>query len=1173
MKNQFLSTLLLLIFSPLVFAQGVYGVFSLPPATNFGEKQIGTINPADGSIGLLGTNTSVETGALAMTTGATALNVNGNKSYFIARDTNGDSRIYTVDLSTGITDTDPILSGSYTTDNNWGVWYDEPDGVLYALFNDVNGSGTIELTSINTTTGVVTQQHNDVTNGDGAGGLGSGLMTGDSANDRVFTLINGNLYVISTSTANTSWFFEVSGEINGALNTSSVFGLEWHKDTGTIWFLYNQDNVNGDRQLMEVIGDDNFNEFDELFQVNNIEIDFGDAILTSSGLAALDTQSNIFFFIGRPSTGANANKWSLYSVDLPNQTSSNADIENAAQVQTNGYAGIEVLPGPELSLGKTDGDVSAVPGDTITYTLNYANAAGAGATSGLTITETVPAETTFLSGSSTAGWNCLPDDTAGSVCTISPGELGPGGNASVTFAVQVDTYVTAALTEISNTSTLAATNALNDVMASDTTPITASAVLAISKTDNDLTSAVPGDTVAYDITVDNSGDRIASNAVITETVPANTTYIPTVPFTWNCVPDNTAGSTCTTSPVDLGAQGIATTFHVQIDSSVPAGTTEISNQASVSADNAATMMAADTTPVTSAAVLAVSKSDGDADAIPGQAVIYQIDYANNGNQDAANTTLTETVLPNTTFDGVNSTGGWVCAPDNNPGSTCTASLGTLGGNVMSAVNFALLVDTPVPTDLTVLNNDVTLSADNAASTNAQDSTPVVADADFNLVKADGGITAGLDKVINYTLIAFNNGDRDAADATLTETVPDNTTFYPPASTAGWSCVPDNNAGSSCQFDLGTLAGGGTKVNTFFAVRVDESLGGGVTELTNTASIAGSNTTSSDQDTVMTPVDSQIPVITLIDADPSITEITSCSQNRPAINGLFVSFLDDNPGLIGVDDPANFALIDTGPDQDLQSTSCGVVAGDDALVTFQNFITGGTATAPNVTMTLSDNLPNGQYVLQICDAITDAAGNAIDGDNSGLQGGDLWRQFRVDTENLLANAYIDDCADNPASLLGWTTFTNPGDTISATTAQDSDDSSLSGSVYLQGGSGSDMGIEQCTNLDAFGSHTFSMDARGVSSQVQDIDVLMTCAFFDSTDCTGSLLGDRSASFMLPPANPASWDAYSSLMLIPDGSASAACTMAMVEPVNSLFEAYADALRLIYSDLIFGNGFDD
>ena len=62
-----------------------------------------------------------------------------------------------------------------------------------------------------------------------------------------------------------------------------------------------------------------------------------------------------------------------------------------------------MIEGLDLTLTKNDGDVTAIPDDTIAYTLDYANAGSADAT-GVVITETVPAGTTFDAGESTAGW-------------------------------------------------------------------------------------------------------------------------------------------------------------------------------------------------------------------------------------------------------------------------------------------------------------------------------------------------------------------------------------------------------------------------------------------------------------------------------------------------------------------------------------------------------------------------------------------------------------------------------------------------------------------------------------------------------------------------------------------------------------------------------------------------
>ncbi|WP_223789559.1 DUF11 domain-containing protein [Marinicella meishanensis] len=1146
-----------------VHSQEIYGVFGLPPATDLGEKQIGTVDPGTGAITLLGTDTSVETGMLDMTTGATALNVNSNKSYFIGRDDLNVDRIYTVDLNTGITDTNPALTAGYTTSNNWGVWYDEPNATLYALFD----RGTdVELAIINPATGAVTQQHSAIV-GSGVA-LGSGLLTGDSTGERVFFIGDGELYVVSTTSTDTH-FSLILDDFWGDYTPSNIFGLEWDQSSDGLWVLYNPGG--GARSLAKIEGD--ISDGGEPEVNTNIEIDFGDPITTASGLSALNYQTSQYFFFGRPSTGANANLWSMYTIDLNTEASSNVNIENASLVQTNGYAGIEVLPGPELSMSKSDGGVTTtVPGDTITYTMNYSNAAGAGATSGLTLTETVPAETTFLPGSSTAGWACLPDNTAGSTCTLTPSELAPGGADSATFAVQVDAYVTAALTEISNSATLSADNAINDVIAADTTPITAAATLFVSKTDNDLTSAVPGDTVSYDITAANTGDRIASNAVLTETVPANTTYVPTAPFDWTCLPDNTAGSTCTTTAMDLASTAFATTFDVQIISSVPAGTTQISNSVTLSADNASDVQASDDTPVTSSAVLSVSKTDGDITLEPGNTVVYQIDYGNTGDQDADTTSLTETVLTETVFNAAASTAGWLCVPDNNPGSTCTLNLGTVGGGSAGSVDFALTLNTPVPGIFSQLTNTVVMSASNASTTQAQDTTPIDADVDLRIVKTDGGVTAALGKVINYTLINFNEGDRDALLVEISETVPDNTTFYPPSSTAGWVCTPDNAAGSTCTFDVGDLPGLSGKQSVFFAVQVDDSLDPGVTELSNTAVLSAFNSLTPDQDTELTPVDQIIPSVTLIDANPSIIEIESCSQNDASIAEVVVSFQDDNPGLIGVDDSNNFALVDTGLDHDLQTESCAMALGDDQLVNINTFTPGGTATNPNATLTLDAPLSDGQYVLLICDDITDAAGNAIDGDADGFPGGNLQRQFRIDIENLFNNAHLDDCLDNPVSLTSWNAlFVNP-DLIAPVSTPDFDQSDLSGSVSMQSVSSPDLLIEQCVNFQQFGSHTFSVEGLGVASQLGDLELNLVCAFADGIDCIGNSGTPFSKTFTLPPSTNPQWQTLSGRMLLPENTASAFCAVIVNSPTGDPFEYHLDEFKMVESDLIFAGGFE-
>jgi len=273
---------------------------------------------------------------------------------------------------------------------------------------------------------------------------------------------------------------------------------------------------------------------------------------------------------------------------------------------------VNVQP-PDLSLTKSDGDASVAPGGTVSYTLTYANSSSDGAT-GVVITETVPASTTFNAGASTAGWSCTPDGNAGATCTLAIGSVAGSGGSSATFAVTVVDPVAAGLSEISNTASIAddgtqgADPTPGDNSDSDTTPVTGAPDLSISKSDGDV-SVAPGGTISYTLTYANSGDRGSADVVLTETVPLHTTFNAGASTAgWSCTPDNNAGSTCTLAVGGLaGASGDQTaTFAVTINNPVTNGVTGIVNTASIADDGAVSdpnpgdNSDSDTTPITDA---------------------------------------------------------------------------------------------------------------------------------------------------------------------------------------------------------------------------------------------------------------------------------------------------------------------------------------------------------------------------------------------------------------------------------------------------------------------------------------------------------------------------------------------------------------------------------------------
>ena len=200
--------------------------------------------------------------------------------------------------------------------------------------------------------------------------------------------------------------------------------------------------------------------------------------------------------------------------------------------------------------------------------------------------------------------------------------------------------------------------------------------LAITKTDG-VTSATPGGSVTYTITVSNAGPSNASGTTVADTFPAVLTA------TWTCV--GAGGGTCTASgsgnindTVNLPAGGSVTyTASASIASSA---TGTLSNTATTSTPGGVTdptpgnNSATDTDTLTAAADLAITKTDGVTSATPGGSVTYTITASNAGPSNAPGASVADT------FPAV-LTATWTCVGAG--GGTCTASG---AGNINDTVN-------------------------------------------------------------------------------------------------------------------------------------------------------------------------------------------------------------------------------------------------------------------------------------------------------------------------------------------------------------------------------------------------------------------------------------------------------------------------------------------------------
>jgi uncharacterized repeat protein (TIGR01451 family) len=228
-------------------------------------------------------------------------------------------------------------------------------------------------------------------------------------------------------------------------------------------------------------------------------------------------------------------------------------------------------------------------GVNLTYTLTVTNHGPSAATE-VTLTDTLPGTVTLVS----APAACSGTTTL----TCDLGTLADGASATVTITVQP----TAAGT-LTNTASVEA-NEHDPEMANNTaiatTTVTASADLAVAKADSP-DPVLTGKDLTYTLTVSNAGPSAAANAVLDDSLPANTTFRSlAAPAGWSCTTPAVGGTGIVHCDTASLAAGASASFTLVVRVSGAAGGTTLSNTATVSSATADpnTGNNADTEPTT-----------------------------------------------------------------------------------------------------------------------------------------------------------------------------------------------------------------------------------------------------------------------------------------------------------------------------------------------------------------------------------------------------------------------------------------------------------------------------------------------------------------------------------------------------------------------------------------------
>ncbi len=534
----------------------------------------------------------------------------------------------------------------------------------------------------------------------------------------------------------------------------------------------------------------------------------------------------------------------------------------------------------DVSITKTDGAATEVPGTSVTYTIVAANA-GPSAAIGTSVTDTLPASLTG------ATWTCTA--TAGSTCPASGSgnisttvDLLPSGSATFTLTATIASTATGSL---ANTATVAVAAGVTDPAAgnnsaTDTDTLTPTADLSITKTDG-VTGEVPGTAVTYTIVASNAGPSTATAATATDTLPAVLSG-----GTWTC--SASVGSTCPASgsgninaSVTLAPGGTATfTLTATISSSATgslANTATIAAPASVTDPTPGNNSATDVDTLTPTGDLSITKTDGVATAIPGQSVTYTIVATNAGPSVITAATVADT------FPASIAGATWTCSAS--AGSSCPASG---SGNINANVNLAVAgtatftVTAPIsPTATGSLVNTATIAAPagssdpSGANNSATDTDTLTPTADLSITKTDGAATEVPGTPVTYTIVASNAGPSAASGSNVADTFPAALTgatwtcsagggaTCPASGSGNISATVDLPVGGTASFTVnGTVAAGATGSLTNTAT---VSVGAGITDP------APGNNAATDTDTLTPTAD-----LLITKTDGATTEVPGTS---------------------------------------------------------------------------------------------------------------------------------------------------------------------------------------------------------------------------------------------------------------------------------------------------------
>jgi uncharacterized repeat protein (TIGR01451 family) len=355
-----------------------------------------------------------------------------------------------------------------------------------------------------------------------------------------------------------------------------------------------------------------------------------------------------------------------------------------------------------------------------------------------------------------------------------------------------------------------------------------------------LTTVPIGTSLVYTIGVANHGPGVASDVVLTDTLPVGLGLVSETHTQGNVLQ---SGSLITANLGALAAEGGATVT-LQVIPTTPGDIVNVASVAGVESDfNFANNLAIATNTAIPAADLSVAKSASVSGARVGDTFVYQIGVTNHGPSTAENVTVHDTLPAGTEFDSETHTQGTAM----HTGNEVTGLVGTLAADAGATITITVRAVAPGQAANTAIveSTVVDLVAGNNGTPPAI--VDIVATADVSITKAASVTTTTTNGTIVYTIGVTNHGPSPAESVTITDILPIGVTYVSETHTQGSVA----HAGGTVTGNLGTVAANAGATITLTVQAVAPGI------VSNAASVASATDDPVSGNNVTAPVDVEV----------------------------------------------------------------------------------------------------------------------------------------------------------------------------------------------------------------------------------------------------------------------------------------------------------------------------